>query len=128
MHRLSIPVSLTGFLLVCSAGCATVDVTKTANGFYAPTRADDVEILMTRPERKYVELGTVSTTTWNPSETAKMHNGLRTKAAPLGASAVIITDSGIMTGPYNTQRMWTTGVAVRYEDATTQPTSAVAKP
>jgi len=98
------------------AGCATVDVTKTAKGFYPPTRPDDVEILMTRPDRKYVELATVSTTKWNPAETAKMHNALRAKTAPLGAHAVIITDSGIVTGPWNSQWLWANGVAVRYVD------------
>jgi hypothetical protein len=77
---------------------------------------------MTRPDHKYTELGTVSTTKWNPSETAKMHNALRTKTAPLGTNAVIITGSGIVTGPYNSQWMWTTGVAVKYENPpTTQP-------
>lgn len=111
-----------GFFLGSLAGCATVDVTKTAKGFYSPTRADDIEILMTHPDRKYTELGTISTTKWSPKETAKMHNALRTKSAPLGANAVIITDSGIVSGPYNTQWMWTTGVAVRYEEGATRPT------
>jgi hypothetical protein len=95
-------------------GCATVDVTKTAKGFYPGTKADDVDILMTLPNRKFVELATVSTTKWDPKETAKMHNALRSKTAPLGAHAVIITGSGIVSGPYNAQWMWTNGVAVRY--------------
>lgn len=116
---------LTGFLGISVvsgllAGCATVDVTKTAKGFYPATKADDIEILMTRPNREYVELGTISTTKWNPKETAKMHNALRAKTAPLGAQAVIITDSGIVSGPYNSQLMWTSGVAVRYDQESTK--------
>jgi hypothetical protein len=112
--RGALSVFLVGAIAV--AGCATVDVTKTAKGFYPATRADDMEILMTRPNRDYVELATVSTTKWRPSETGKMHNALRAKTAPLGADAVIITGSGIVLGPYNSQWMWTTGVAVRYTD------------
>jgi hypothetical protein len=98
-------------------GCATVDVTKTAKGFYPSTRPDDVDILMTRPNREYIELAAVSTTKWNPAETAKMHNALRAKTAPLGAHAVIITASGIVSGPSNSQWLWTNGVAVRYDEA-----------
>ena len=99
------------------AGCsnATVDVTKTVKGFYAPTRADDIEILVTRPTAEYIEMGTISTTDWEPSETAKMHNAMRSKTAPLGADAVIVTDSGIIRrGGRNV--LWTSGVAIRYKD------------
>ena len=105
----------TTFLALAIAGCATVDVTKTAKGFYEPTRADDIEILMTKPSGEYVELGTISTTDWDPSETAKMHNAMRSKTAPLGADAVIVTDSGILrAGTRNV--LWTSGVAIRYKD------------
>jgi hypothetical protein len=96
-------------------GCATVDVTKTAKGFYEPTRPDDVDILMSRPDRSYVELATVSTTNWNPKETAKMHNAMRAKTAPLGAHAVVITDSGIVV-VRNSAKLWSTGFALRYKD------------
>ena len=76
-------------------GCATVDVTKTAKGFYNPTDPNDVEILLTRPEKSYVELGTVTATGFRVSETAKMHNAIRAKVAPLGANAAILTSEGI---------------------------------
>lgn len=110
-------IAILALVLSFASGCATVDVTKTAKGFYSATRPDDVEIFMTRPDRKFLELATVSTTKWKPSDTAKMHNALRAKTAPLGAHAVLIMDSGIVRGPYNTQWMWTNGVAVRYPDA-----------
>lgn len=106
-----------GMLVVGSlfmTGCATVDVTKTAKGFFSSTTPDNVEILMTKIDRDYIELATVSTTNWNPSETAKMHNAMRAKTAALGAHAVLITDSGIIRNG-NSSKMWTTGVAVRYE-------------
>ena len=103
-------------LLLASVGCAQVDVTKTAKGFFSSTKPADVEILMTRPARQYTELATVSTTKWKPSETAKMHNALRAKTAPLGAHAVLITSSGIVRGAYNTQWLWTNGVALRFND------------
>ena len=91
-------------------GCATVDVTKTARGFFPATTPDNVELLMTKIGRDYVEIATVSTTNWGPSQTAKMHNAIRAKTAALGAHAVLITDSGIN----DDDKMWTTGVAVRY--------------
>lgn len=93
------------------AGCAVVDVTKTAKGFHEPTNANDIEILVTRPERSYEELGTVTASQFMPQETAKMHNAIRSKAAPLGANAVILASSGILPNG----RQWATGVAVRYK-------------
>lgn len=106
---------MAGLLLVSVlvTGCATVDVTKTAKGFFPATTPDDVEILMTKASQDYLELATVSTTNWKPSETAKMHNAIRAKTAPMGANAVLITASGI--GPEDSDKMWTTGVAIRYK-------------
>ena len=100
--------------VLLGTGCAMVDVTKTAKGFFAPTRPDDVEILMTLPRRTYVELASVSTTNWNPAETAKMHNAMRAKTAPLGAHAVVIMESGIIRAN-NSNKMWSTGVALRFK-------------
>lgn len=110
--------SLSFFAIACvscllSFGCATVDVTKTVKGYYDATRPDDVEILMTVPGRKYIELATVSTTNWDPKETAKMHNALRAKSAPLGAHAVVITQSGVVV-VRNTPKLWSTGFALRF--------------
>lgn len=102
-------------LLVAAAllsGCAVVDVTKTAKGFYDKTNPNDVEILRTRPERSYVELGTVTASRFAPTETAKMHNAIRTKSAALGANAVILMEEGIVPGFHG---KWSTGVAIRYK-------------
>ena len=103
-----------GIALMLS-GCATVDVTKTAKGFFQPTDPSNVEILMTKPDRKFIEIATVSTSNWAPAETAKMHNSLRAKAAPLGADAVILLSSGITYGGYGGY-LWSSGVAIRYND------------
>jgi hypothetical protein len=100
-------------MLVC--GCASVTVTKTAKGYFPPTNPDDVEILITVPDRAkrdFVELGTVTTQKWSTADTAKMHNSLRAKCAPLGANAVILGSSGIDYNGY----YWASGVAVRYKD------------
>lgn len=97
--------------VLLATGCATVDITKTATGFHEPTAAGTVEILMTVPKREYIELATVSTTNWKPSQTAKMHNAMRAKSAPLGANAVVIMASGVN----RDNIMWTTGVAIRYK-------------
>ena len=114
-----------GILVVGSLftiGCATVDVTKTAKGFFPSTSADNVEMLMTKADRDYIELATVSTTNWHPSETAKMYNAIRAKTAPLGAHAVLITDSGIIRAG-GSHKMWTTGVAIRYKSESAAETA-----
>ena len=92
-------------------GCAVVDVTKTAKGFYDKTDPNEVQILKTRPERSYEELGTVTAAQFQPLDTAKMHNAIRTKSAALGANAVILTEEGILPNG----KKWATGVAVRFK-------------
>ena len=93
-------------------GCATVNITKTAKGYFEPTKPDDIEILMIVPNRDFTELATVTTSMWQQAETAKMHNSLRAKSAPLGANAVILNSSGIDQRGF----FWTSGVAVRYKN------------
>ena len=104
-------ISLSLFAL---AGCASVDITKTGKGYYPPTNPNEVEILMTVPPQHYVELGTVTTTGYSMRAEAKMHNAIRAKAAPLGATAVIIQDQGIIPDLGGGQR-WATGVAIRVQ-------------
>jgi len=102
-------------LLLVLCGCASVDVTKTAKGYFEPTNPDDIEILVTVPSqqlRPYIELATVTTQRWSTRATAKMHNSLRAKCAPLGANAVILGSSGIDPKGY----FWASGVAIRYKD------------
>jgi hypothetical protein len=107
-------------------GCASVDVTKTAKGFYEATNPNDVEILMTRPEKKYVELGSVTVSGFDPSETAKLHNAVRAKAAPLGANAVILLNQGLLPASFGPE-LWATGVAIRYTQAAPAATPTPAK-
>jgi hypothetical protein len=96
------------------AACAAVDITKTSKGFFDPTNPNDVDILKTRPDKPFVELGTVTATRFDPSESAVMHNAIRSKAAALGANAVILTEEGIIPGGFSGKR-WATGVAIRYK-------------
>ena len=96
-------------------GCTVVDVTKTSKGFYDKSNANEIEILKTRPERSYEELGTVTASGFAPTDTAKMHNAIRTKSAALGANAVILTEEGIIPGGWGGGRKWATGVAIRYK-------------
>jgi hypothetical protein len=96
-------------------GCAVVDVTKTAKGFYDKTNPNEIEILKTRPERAYEELGTVTASGFALDQTAKMHNAIRTKSAALGADAVILTEEGVIPGGWGTGQKWATGVAIRYK-------------
>jgi hypothetical protein len=102
--------SAAAVLLVVLAGCQAVTVTKTGKGYFEPTKADDIQILMTRPDAAYEEVATVSTSYWSPGSDATMHNALRSKCAPLGADAVVITASGIDRG-----YAWTSGVAIRFK-------------
>jgi len=97
-------------LMIC--GCATVNITKTAKGYFAATNPNEIEILVTKPERSFTELATVTTVNWAPGAVAKMHNSLRAKCAPLGANAVILIDSGLNNSGY----YWASGVAIRYKD------------
>ncbi len=113
MRVRTLSTALVFFALV---GCATVDVTKTAKGFYNPTDPNEVEVLLTRPEKSYTELGTVTVRGFNASDTAEMHNAIRAKAAPLGANAVILTSQGILPSG----KMWALGVAIRYKTEGTQ--------
>lgn len=101
-------------LVISLAGCASVDVTKTAAGFYEPTDPNKVEILKTKPDRKFLELGTLTVTGFESSETAKMHNAIRAKAAPLGANAVILTEEGMTPAGFGSYKRWATGVAIRF--------------
>ncbi len=106
-------------LFAVSSGCATVDVTKTARGFQAPTNPNDVDIIFTRPERPFAELASVAVRGFNPGDTAKLHNSLRQKCARFGASAVLLTDQGMDANGH----LWAIGVAIAYQDAGNAPAS-----
>jgi hypothetical protein len=90
-------------------------VTKTAKGFYDSTDPNEIEVLKTRPDKSYVELGTVTAMSFAPTEEAKMHNAIRAKAANLGATAVLLTNEGMVQEPWVGVRRWATGVAIRYK-------------
>jgi hypothetical protein len=115
--KTTIRIALLAIAVSFLVGCASVDITKTAAGYYAPTNPNDVEILMTVPTRPYVELGTVTVTGFAAKEEAKMHNAIRAKAAPLGATCVIIQSQGMIPKGYGQFDRWATGVAIRYKEA-----------
>lgn len=89
-------------------------MTKTAQGTFSATNPNTIEILKTKPEKPYIELATFTVTGYSATESAKMHNALREKAAPLGANAVIITSEGIASRTFGNDQ-WATGVAVRFK-------------
>ena len=106
--------------IICS--CVSLDdyyhqvvVTKTGSGFYEPTNPNDVRILKTIPDRKYVELGPVIASNFYSSAFADMYNEIKTKAAVLGADAVILTDEGFIKKEHTYPQYWATGVAVKFE-------------
>jgi hypothetical protein len=101
-------------LLLLYTGCAgTVSVVKTGKGIFPPTAASEIDILKTKPERPYEELGVVDAMDFPIKGVAKMHNALRAKAAPLGATAVIITDEGLINNGWSLVR-FCSGAAIRY--------------
>ena len=102
---------LVGMVFIAS-GCASVMVTKTGKGYFEPTNPNEVEILVTVPSRSFIELATVVTQNWKVKYTAKMHNSLRAKCAPLGADAVVLGSSGID----RNGKFWASGVAIKYKD------------
>jgi hypothetical protein len=106
-----------GAVAICFAlgACASVDVTKTAKGFYQATDPNTIEILKTRPTKSYEELGTITVTGFDSDETAKMHNAIRAKSAPLGANAVILTEEGLVKDGWFSYKRWATGVAIVYK-------------
>ena len=104
-------MTLSAALLV---GCAVVDITKTAPGFHQPTNPNTVQILKTVPPKQYIELGTITVTGFAPSESAKMHNAVRTKSAAMGADAAILTEEGLLNDGWSIQK-WATGVAVKFQ-------------
>ena len=100
-----------------SSGCRQLRngrYNETAKGFRNPTNPSEVMILKTRPEQSYEELGVLTVTGFAPSDTAKMHNAIRAKSAPLAADAVIITDEGIYTDPWAGPVKHASGVAIAY--------------
>lgn len=96
------------------SGCASVDVTKTAKGFHKPTNPNDIEIFKTVPPRAYEELGDITVSGFPAGEVAKMHNAIRSKAAPLGANAVILTSEGLT--PQWPYKRFAVGVAIAWKD------------
>ena len=104
-------LTLAASLLV---GCASVDITKTGAGYFAPTDPNQIEILMTVPTKPFTELGTVYISGFSAKDEAKMHNAIRAKAAPLGATSVIIQSQTIVPASWGNAARWATGVAIRY--------------
>ncbi len=112
MKRMKAHFFIASALLILSA-CASVNVTKTSSSIYDPTDPNIVEILKTTPDYKYEELGTLTVTGFDADQTAKMYNAIRAKAAPLGATAVIITDEGLVPHGFGSYERWGSAVAVR---------------
>jgi hypothetical protein len=112
MNKITNDIIATGVLALAS--CGTVDITKTGSGYYDPVPASTVEIIKTKPERSYVELATIDVGGFSPRDTAKMHNAIRSKAGPVGANAVLITDEGVVYQPYVGTVKYVSGVAIRY--------------
>jgi hypothetical protein len=102
-------------LLALLTACAGIDRTKTAEVYYEPTSSASVQILKTKPDEAFTELGTITVLGFSSTDTAKMHNAIRSKAASLGANAVILTDEGLAPNDSGTYDAWATGVAIFFK-------------
>ena len=72
--------------------CSHVRVTKTGMGIYPPTNPGIIEIRATVPQdRPYDEVAMVSGDVFG-TDSARAYNTIRTKAAQVGADAVILTN------------------------------------
>lgn len=114
--KLLVLITASVFLGACGP---SIDMTKTGKGFFAKTDADHVEILSTLPDKGFEEVATFSTSGWDASDTAKMHNGIRLKAADIGGDAAVIQNSGInlVQSGFSTKRyLWSTGVVLHFKD------------
>ena len=71
---------------------------------------------MTVPKRTYQELGVFQASGFMRTETAAMHNAIRTKAAELGAGAALISDAGLAPTRSNaTPMLFANGVALIFQ-------------
>jgi hypothetical protein len=97
-------------LILVSAACSTVNVTKTAKGIYVPTKAAEVEIKGLAPESGYEEIGMLSASIYG-TDPSTAYNTIREKAAAIGADAVVISNQ-MLWG----DRIIINGVAIKYKD------------
>jgi hypothetical protein len=98
------------FLILVSAACSTVNVTKTAKGIYLPTKPAEVEIKGLAPQSGYEEIGMVSGNIYG-NDPSTAYNTIRKKAAAIGADAVVLSNQM----PYG-GRILLNGVAIKYKD------------
>lgn len=111
----NLALSLTAVSLLLVSGCVgTVTAVQTAKGSFASTNPNEIEILKTRPEKTFIELGSVDASNFGITEVAKMHNALRGKAATLGANAVIITSENVYDNGWGPVKA-ASGVAIKYK-------------
>jgi hypothetical protein len=111
-------------------GCNTVSVNSfqyVGGPAYAPTPADQIQVLRTMPERPLAKLGEITAEPSSDSVTnLKIEQALQKRAAAMGANAVVITSDSLqltgafVSGPlFNRSVQRTTGrvitaVAIRY--------------
>jgi len=113
--KTSLPLlAIMAVITLLFAGClhGGANVTPNTKAHYTATNPNDVEILRTKPDKPYTEIGTVEARFY-VGQTAKMNDAIRAKAARLGADAVIITSEG-ESGAYS-QFAYATGVAIKYK-------------
>lgn len=99
--------------MITLAGCGSVSVLKTGKGFYQPTKSGEIDVLTTRPDNKFEELGVISANGFDVDEMGKIHNALRDKASTLGADAVVITSQGQVNDGWGVKR-WAEATAIKW--------------
>lgn len=104
-------VSISLCSLVLMTGCVTVSVMPSGNSVATMPKAENCTIEFfrtTKPDRPYVEIGTISAEGSRDTPPATEQESIRKKACELGADAVIVTRES---APQNGM----IGVAIKYK-------------
>jgi len=109
--------TLLAISLIASGCSPIVTAVQTGKGSFPSTDPNSVEILKTRPDRPYEELGSLDASGFPVNGVAKLYNALRGKASAFGANAVIITSENVYNDPSDMQGpvRAASGVAIRFK-------------
>jgi len=97
--------------LALLAGCESANTGKTSGDKSTMSNAGKVVIIFGKPEKAYVEVGTVATLKVQPQPGATWQDTLQKQAAAKGADAIMVDTSTLN----NANTTMVTGTAIRYQ-------------
>lgn len=105
------------------AGCSGIETVKLTNQKFPATKAENVQILTTKPDRPYTEIAILKSDKYDSDEEQKLLHKMQKDAAELGADAIIITDAQQM-GRSDRSDMDYRVTAIKFNTTTTTPPPA----